>query len=260
MRFRNPADAWPGWEATASSRSWTLPSGDGTKTVEGEYKDEAGNTLAVSDQIVLEAAPPLSDTTLTAQASAALVGYGGGVFVSGSLTASGAVVASSTGVTLWSQPSGGAGWTYRADGVFDSGSVTYRSYATCTYNTEFQMRFSGDATSSPATSNVVTVRALAFLSRPWTSPASPRRLRRFYVYGYLKPRHSGYTVLYFYRKVGRVWRYYAKRSAKNYDFAGYTRYRLAYALAYPGYYRVRAYHFDGSHYRTYSTMKTFKVW
>jgi hypothetical protein len=57
MRFRNENTAtWSTWQPYAPSRAWSLSSGDGTKTVFVEYKDNAGNVSqgVISDQIVLD--------------------------------------------------------------------------------------------------------------------------------------------------------------------------------------------------------------
>ncbi|HET7480190.1 MAG TPA: hypothetical protein VFJ72_11810 [Rubrobacteraceae bacterium] len=57
MRFRNEnTDTWSAWEPFATSRSWLLSAGDGTKTVHVEYRDNAGNvsTAAIQDDIQLD--------------------------------------------------------------------------------------------------------------------------------------------------------------------------------------------------------------
>jgi hypothetical protein len=58
MRFRDAGGAWSSWEAYADTHSWTLPAGDGAKTVEAEYRDVAGNVLALSDDIILDTTAP----------------------------------------------------------------------------------------------------------------------------------------------------------------------------------------------------------
>ena len=58
MRFRDSGGAWSSWEAYADTRYWTLPDGDGAKTVEAEYRDVAGNVLALSDDITLDTTAP----------------------------------------------------------------------------------------------------------------------------------------------------------------------------------------------------------
>ena len=58
MRLMNDGGDWTAWEAFAASRSWTLASGDGVKTVSVEFKDAAGNVSlgTVSDTIEVVAA------------------------------------------------------------------------------------------------------------------------------------------------------------------------------------------------------------
>ena len=59
MCFRSSGDSWSNWEAYSTSKSWTLTSGDGTKTVEVQFKNGAGpNSTTYSDTIILETSPP----------------------------------------------------------------------------------------------------------------------------------------------------------------------------------------------------------
>lgn len=52
--------AWSAWESftTAQSKQWTIPSGDGTKTVYAQLRDKAGKIHTVSDSIILDAVTP----------------------------------------------------------------------------------------------------------------------------------------------------------------------------------------------------------
>jgi hypothetical protein len=47
MRFSNGNSDWLGWEAFATSKIWILPTGDGAKTVNVQFKDAAGLTSQV---------------------------------------------------------------------------------------------------------------------------------------------------------------------------------------------------------------------
>jgi len=59
MCFRSSGESWSNWEAYSTSKSWTLTSGDGTKTVEVQFKNGAGlNSTTYSDNIILETSPP----------------------------------------------------------------------------------------------------------------------------------------------------------------------------------------------------------
>ena len=59
MRFSNDGSTWTAWEAMAKTRAYTLPAGDGYKTVRGQYLDKAGNRSAVcNDFIRLDTVPP----------------------------------------------------------------------------------------------------------------------------------------------------------------------------------------------------------
>jgi hypothetical protein len=54
MRFSNDESAWSTWETYGTSKSWTLSTGDGTKTVYVEYRDTAGNTAGFNDTVILD--------------------------------------------------------------------------------------------------------------------------------------------------------------------------------------------------------------
>jgi len=57
MRFSNDNSTWSTWEAYASSKAWTITSGDGVKAVYAQFRDAAGNvSLTSSDTITLSTA------------------------------------------------------------------------------------------------------------------------------------------------------------------------------------------------------------
>jgi hypothetical protein len=62
MRFSNDGSSWTNWEAYATSKSWTLTSSDGAKTVYVQFKNGAGLTsTSYQDSITLQSSS--SDTT-----------------------------------------------------------------------------------------------------------------------------------------------------------------------------------------------------
>ncbi len=64
MRFSNDGSSWSGWEAYATSKTWTLSGGDGTKKVYVQYEDAAGNaSSSASDTIVLDTVAPVTTNT-----------------------------------------------------------------------------------------------------------------------------------------------------------------------------------------------------
>ncbi|NLF15815.1 MAG: hypothetical protein GX595_00960, partial [Lentisphaerae bacterium] len=63
MRFRNQGGDWVDWLPSAASHAWGLLGGDGAKTVEAEFRDAAGNRLAVSDAVTLDTGLPQSAIT-----------------------------------------------------------------------------------------------------------------------------------------------------------------------------------------------------
>ncbi len=59
MRFSDDGAHWTAWEPLAATRTYTLPSGDGHKTVRVQYLDKSNNRSAVySDYILLDTTPP----------------------------------------------------------------------------------------------------------------------------------------------------------------------------------------------------------
>lgn len=59
MQFSNDNKTWSVAEAYATTKAWTLASGDGTKTVYVKYKDVAGNwSTPVSSTIILDTTAP----------------------------------------------------------------------------------------------------------------------------------------------------------------------------------------------------------
>jgi C1A family cysteine protease len=57
MRFGDAGGTWSEWEAFATTKAWTLPSGDGAKTVEAEFRNANGTTSRF-DAISLDSQRP----------------------------------------------------------------------------------------------------------------------------------------------------------------------------------------------------------
>jgi hypothetical protein len=71
MRFSNNGSIWSPWEAVAPSRAWTLPAGDGYRTVRVQYLDRAGNDSdRFSDYIRVDTAPPTGTIVINGNQSA----------------------------------------------------------------------------------------------------------------------------------------------------------------------------------------------
>ena len=59
MRFNNEGGAWSEWAPYATTKTWYLVAGDGTRTVQAQFRDKVGNaTGTVSDTIVLDTVKP----------------------------------------------------------------------------------------------------------------------------------------------------------------------------------------------------------
>ena len=62
MRFANDGASWSAWSNYATTASWVLAGGNGTRTVSAQFKDAAGNVSAATDSITVTA-PDAGDTT-----------------------------------------------------------------------------------------------------------------------------------------------------------------------------------------------------
>lgn len=73
MCFSNDNSSWSSWENCATSKSWTLTSGDGTRRVYARFKDAAGNVSETySDTIIYDTTPP--NVTISSPKSNTYVG------------------------------------------------------------------------------------------------------------------------------------------------------------------------------------------
>ena len=70
MRFSNDNSTWTAWESYASSKGWTLPAGDGQKTVYVQFNDVAGNPSgSFTDTIGLDTIAPTGSIVINAGAA-----------------------------------------------------------------------------------------------------------------------------------------------------------------------------------------------
>ncbi len=58
MRFSNKNSGWSEWESYSPTKSWTLPTGDGVKTVYAEYRDEGHHVVSMQNNIILDTGAP----------------------------------------------------------------------------------------------------------------------------------------------------------------------------------------------------------
>lgn len=64
MRFSNDGGSWSSWTPYATSHGWTLPSGNGSKTVWAEMRDVAENSSQCTDTVVLDTIAPTGEIVL----------------------------------------------------------------------------------------------------------------------------------------------------------------------------------------------------
>jgi prepilin-type N-terminal cleavage/methylation domain-containing protein len=70
MAFSNDGTTWSSRVAYSTTASWTLVTGDGTKTVHARFYDSSGlYSATMTDTIVLDATPPSAPTSLKVSAS-----------------------------------------------------------------------------------------------------------------------------------------------------------------------------------------------
>jgi parallel beta-helix repeat protein len=69
MRFSNDGITWTDWEDYTTSKSWTLPLGDGTKTVYVQFRDHAGLISTYSDTITLDTTSPTGSISIAGDAA-----------------------------------------------------------------------------------------------------------------------------------------------------------------------------------------------
>ena len=67
-RFREDGSAWSDWTTYSNSVDWTLSGGEGSHTVEAEFRDEAGNTTyGESDSITYRIVPSVGSVVIKNQ-------------------------------------------------------------------------------------------------------------------------------------------------------------------------------------------------
>ena len=70
MRFSNDNATWSAWEPYAASKTWSLATGDGAKTVYVQFGDISGNVLAnANDSITLDATAPTGSIVVNSGAA-----------------------------------------------------------------------------------------------------------------------------------------------------------------------------------------------
>ena len=70
VRFLNSGSTWGSWQSYSTSKSWTLPSGDATKTVYAQYRDSLYNTTSsVADTIILDTDTPAPSISINSGAT-----------------------------------------------------------------------------------------------------------------------------------------------------------------------------------------------
>ena len=111
MRLSNNGTTWNAWENNASSKTWTLASGDGVKTVYVQYRDADNNTSqSYTDTITLDTTAPV------------ISGIG-----TSNLTSSGVTISWTTGEAANTQLDYGTTTSYGSSSTLDATMTTSHS-------------------------------------------------------------------------------------------------------------------------------------
>jgi len=62
MRFKNEGEEWSDWEYINSEKTWIIPSGNGSKTIYAQIKNDVGESPILSDTITLDDSVPNAPT------------------------------------------------------------------------------------------------------------------------------------------------------------------------------------------------------
>lgn len=140
MQLSNDGTTWNSWETYATSKSWTLPAGDGTKTVYARYRDNSGNVSSnYSDSITLDSTAP------------AISGIG-----TGSLTSTQATITWATQEASSTQVEYGTTTSYGSSSTLNNTPVTSHSVTLSNLSSSSTYHFrvkSSDAAGNLATSS-----------------------------------------------------------------------------------------------------------
>ena len=157
---------------------------------------------------------------------------------------------------------GGASTVTASNGTYRITGVRVGTYRATYAKTGYTSQTKSVAVTAAKTSTVnVSLLRPAYLTTPF-APTFMSRTRSYSVYGYLKPRHSGYPVrIYAYRydATRRVWQLRVTAYARAYNFSSYTKYVAKVRLPSAGTWRIRAYHSDSVHSPTYGGYKNVRV-
>lgn len=247
----------------AASKALTFGPRSTPYTIDFRVKDGDGNWSAVKTiTFSVKASTYLSisgNQTLSYGKSGTISGY----LKHGSSAATGQRVYLQrlSGRTSGSWVDVGSKWTD------SSGKVSfYISAGSSGYNytkTYYRLRYAGSSlyvSASPSSSRYMDPKA--YLGKPWSSKKTVKAKKTYTWYSYIKPRHSSGSkpvkLQFQYKKNGK-WRTYKTVSAKAYNYSSYSRVKVKVKLYRKASWRVRAYHDDAGHAKSYSSWRYFKV-
>lgn len=239
------------WDVDALSQAGTVP-----VTLVAVARDSVGNS---SSEVSITSVDRPDLTTLKVPIASAVIGYGGGHLVSGTLSSGGSPVSGRSMLLQYSSSPAGPyyGWTVvatSADGRFAFPVVRPTS------TRYYRVRFPGDSQYAASSAVVVKVMPKAYVTTP-RAPLTVSKGVAFAVSGYLKPRHTtgSYPIrLYCYRYQRTTsgtytWVLRKTQYARAYYYSSSaTKYYTKLKLPYSGTWMVKAGHADAGHAATYS--------
>lgn len=183
----------------------------------------------------------------------AVVAYGAGVEVTGTLTSSNGTPIADRPVVLETSVNGSP-WVKEAQGYTSSaGAFAIRSPKL--YSARYvRVAFEGDDRWAPGLSTAALVKPRASLGTP-VAPSPMSTARAYTVHGSLGPAHTAGSAvgrLYCYRLESGRWILRRTFTITAYTSSGQGAYRASVRLASAGSWRMRAYHTDAGHAPTYS--------
>ncbi len=114
MRFAMAGDPWGTWEPYATVWAWTLPTGDGSKEIQIQFRDAAGNLSAItSASILLDTTEPMAQVTVPGS-------YLNSLSLPLTWTADDGLGSGVASVTLYLSTNGGATWDQYGETVTSS--------------------------------------------------------------------------------------------------------------------------------------------
>jgi photosystem II stability/assembly factor-like uncharacterized protein len=153
------------------------------------------------------------------------------------------------------------GTTFSDTGITEttSGSGYFRFDLKPSIRTYYRVKYDGGLglLAADPTYRICLIPKVYLSKKPWerSKRTTVYHGKSYYYYSSLNPRHSAgsRSKMYFQRYYAGKYRAYKTVYAYAYNYSSYSRIRAKYNIPYKGKWRVRAYHYDYGHAKTYSS-------